>query len=294
MVVKEFPKKNIIKRWFKENSPWCPLFGVIPFKFLDDNSLLKNPLKWRCLRIIEGARELWDVRHPLDLAPFSYSWPEPEEASWYPKGELLIARGIFWHVLDIFGASQIFNPDLDPDQIKHSEILWHARDYGRSFGGASCEKWEVEDYKMLAIFSIYLAWHCLKEVLSEEARADSPEILKDLLLAEAFLKEVENMQKTRLKDRFKKAAQKGGRASKKAKGFILACEHALKESPKKDTLSLWRFIKRNYSDTVEDLTIEYDKDTNKFYERYRDGRSRPISFRTFQRYISDLKKNRSK
>lgn len=83
---------------------------------------------------------------------------------------------------------------------------------------------------------------------------------------------------------------KGGKAPKKAEGFILACMHALKESPKKDSLSLWRFIRKNYSDTAEDLTIEYDQDVNKFYERYRDGRSRPISFRTFQRYISDLKK----
>jgi hypothetical protein len=286
MVVKEFPKKNIIKRWFKEHSPWCPLFGVIPFQFLGSDSLLKNPVKGRCLRIIEEARELWDVRHPLDIAPFSYSWPKPEEVSWYPKEELLTARGIFWHVLDIFGASQIHNRDKDPDQIKHSEILWHARDYGRSFEGAK----EVEDYKMIAIFSIYLAWHCLKEVLSEEASADDPGILKDLLLAEAFFKEAENIQKVRLKDRFRKAARKGGQANKKAQAFALACEHALKESPKKDSLSLWRFIKKNYSDRVEDLTIEYDKDVNKFYERSRDGRSRSISFRTFQRYISHLKK----
>jgi hypothetical protein len=290
MIVKEFPKKNIIRRWFRENYPCCPLFGKIPFHFLGRGSLVKNPFKERCLRIIEHARELWNVRHPLDMAPFSYSWPRPDEVSWYPKDELLTARGIFLHVLDIFGASQIFNPDMDPDQIKHSEILWHARDYGRSFGSTK----EVEDYKMLAIFSIWLAYHCLKEVLSEEERADDPEILKKLLLAEAFLKEVENIQKTRLKDRFKKAAQKGGRASKKAKGFILACKHALKESPKKDSLSLWRFIRKNYSDTVEDFTIEYDEDVNKFYERSRDGRSRPISFRTFQRYISELKKNLTK
>ena len=286
MVVKEFPKKNIIKKWFNEHSPWCPLFGVIPFQFLGRDSLLKNPIKERCLRIVEESRELWDVRHPLDLAPFSYSWPKPEEVSWYPKGELLTARGVFLHVLDIFGASQIFNPDMDPDQIKHSEILWHARDYGHSFEGAR----EVEDYKMIVIFSIYLAWNCLEEILSEEASADDPKILKDLLLAEAFLKEAESLQKARLKDRFKKAAQKGGKASKKPKGFILACMHALKESPNKDSLSLWRFIRKNYSDTAEDLTIEYDQDVNKFYERYRDGRSRPISFRTFQRYISDLKK----
>lgn len=291
MVVKEFPKKNIIRRWFKENSPWCPLFGIIPFKFLGSDSLLKDPFKNRCLWMIEEARELWDVGDPLaDPPTFPYSWPTPEEVSWYPKGELLTARGIFWHVLDIFGASQVENRDKDPDQIKHSEILWHARDYGRSFSGAK----EVEDYKMIAIFSIYLAWNCLKEVLSEEASADSPEILKDLLLAEAFLRNVGDIQKAALKDRFKKAAQKGGRASKKAKGFILACEYALKESPRKDSLSLWRFIRKNYSDTVEDLTIEYDKDVNKFYERSRDGRSRPISFRTFQRYISELKKNLTK
>jgi len=313
VVIKEFPKKNIIRRWFKENSPWCPLFGVIPFQFLGSNSLLKNPVKGRCLRIIEEARELWDVRHPLDLAPFFYSWPKPEEASWYPNKDLLIARGIYLHVLDIFGAAQIFNPDLDPDQIRHSEILWHARDYGRSFmlqvqyadqksyKGAE----EIEDYKMFGIFSIYLAWRSLEEILTEEESPDSPTILRNLLLAEAFFKEAENIQKAKLKDRPKKAGQKGGGMRQKVPAVMEVVGHANIKSKTKTVLGLWEYLKKEFHGEKHFIT----KDSDIFFDVI-DGeienvmtiktfkskgkkefmKEERISFRTFQRYTSHLKK----
>jgi hypothetical protein len=232
------PKREI-EKWFEKHSPWCPLFGVIPFKFLlhGNARMVTDPIMTRCLRIIEEARETWNVRHPLDMPPFPYSWPEPKEVSWYPTGELLAARGLFWHVLDIMSASQVFNPDTDPDQIRDSEILWHARDYGRSFEGAE----EVDDYKMFAILAIYLSWHVLKKILLKESNAEDPEIFRDLLYAEAFLSK--RLQMKEMKQRMGNV--KGGSASKQKKGIIQAIQWARKKSKNQSASGLWKFLSLN-------------------------------------------------
>jgi len=250
-------KSQAIKEWFKENSPWCPLFGVIPFRFMGQ---MDPPTKARVLDIIDDGRRLWDVSHPLDIAPFTYSWPKPEEISWYPKGELLTARGIFWHVIDIFGASQtsarVHNGlDLDPDQVNRSLILWHASDYGSgTFGGAT----DVPDYKMLAIFSIFLAWWCLELILSREYNTENPQILKDLMLAEAFLKQIANIQNLILNDRPKKAGRKGGLLRRKLPAVTLAIEQADQKSSKKSVRGLWEYLKNQYHEDRHFVTKDSD------------------------------------
>jgi hypothetical protein len=286
----------MIKKWFKKNSPWCPLFGVIPFKFLGSDSLIKDPIKERCLRIIEEARELWNIYSPLDIPAFSYSWPKPEEIPYYPKGELLTARGIFWHVLDIFGASKIFNPEMDPDQIKDSEVLWHARDYGESFDGAK----EVEDFKMLAIFSIYLAWDSLEGILTGEESLNSPAIHSNLLFAETFLSKA---NKKRGEWEKREISRKGGSAGKKEPAFNLLVEYAWQNSKRKTSLSMWEFLKKRLQETevsgqniIEGYDFVYEKKDNKITLYFNDKKKRPrdMGFRSFQNYVSDFKEELNK
>jgi hypothetical protein len=278
MVVKQFPKKNIITRWFKENSPWCPLFGVIPFKFLGDDSSVKQPIKIRCLTIIDEARyELWDVRHPLDMAPFSYSWPKPEEVSWYPSKDLLIGRGIYLDAPDIFRAARVRYADRDPYMPRGYEAECMLLTHGalqKPYKGPE----DIEDYKKLGIFSIYLAWHCLKEVLSGEEKADDPGIWKDLLLAEAFLKEAENIQRVRLKDRAKKTGQKGGWMHGKILAVTLAIGRVDQPPGKKSALALWQCLKHKYRGEEHFMTKESDI----FFETKGDEIENLMTVRTFK------------
>lgn len=293
-----------IKKWFEKNSPWCPLFGTIPFRFLrtDKPENFCDPIELRCLKIIRGGRSAWGVGDHLGIGPDS--WPKPEKLYWYPQGELLTARGIFWHVLDIFGASGIHNPGMDPDQIKHSEILWHARDYGRTFEGAK----EVEDYKMLAVFSIYLAWNCLKGILTEDEYSSEREILKNLLLAEGFLKEAENIQKLKLKGHFKKAGAKGGKMRSKIPIVYEAIEEAEREARQKTEIGMWRYLKNRYSGgkrfITENADLFFDDETENLLtirtfnrvgktKKVQTMKDQRITFSTFKTYVKPYRKNKT-
>jgi len=88
---------------------------------------------------------------------------------------------------------------------------------------------------------------------------------------------------------------KGGKAPKKAEGFVLACQYALRECKGASVMFIWRFLKRRcLKDTQLSFgghDIEFDESGNKFLEINRKGKIRSFSYITFQRYIRDLKNN---
>lgn len=274
-------QQDSYKAWLQETSAWCPLFGEIPLRYLGTEY---TSFQKRCLDIIAAARSLWGV----DALWLSNSWPEPKEVEWYPEFDLKTARGIYNHVLDIFGASGIFNPDKDPDQIKPSEILWHARDYSRHWAYRPGK--DVEDYKVFSVFSIYLAWRSFKEVLSEEETSDSPQILKRLLFAETFLSKA---QKGFNQNRKREDSARGGRVLKRLEGIMLATQWALKSSKNKGALSLWKFLKRelgNDEKTFGKVDIGFDENKNCLFQIDKTGKGKEIRFRAFQNYVRDIKK----
>jgi hypothetical protein len=249
----------LVKKFFKKNTKWHPLTGDLPFDFLSQEP---NNSDMRCVELILKARGLWRA------------------LSWKPDDpDLLATQNLFDRLQDVLSRSSKGNSRLGPDQVPESALLDEARQ----------ETGPIESYKIFSVVSIHFAWDALRKMFSGQRIGDQA------FLAETFFNKAQRrwFYEVQRKREILQRGSKGGKADKKAKTFFRLCKRALKESPKGNTISLWRFIKRNCLDTLE-YDIEFDEDENKFYEHYDDGRSRPISFRTFQRYISDLKKNRSK
>lgn len=103
--------------------------------------------------------------------------------------------------------------------------------------------------------------------------------------------------------RAKTGPAKGGRTPKKEERFFLVARYALQNSKKKDTLSLWKYLKKvlpelertgnNHFGNYEALfeAREYkgaSEDVISIYKK--NGKTKDIGFRGFQRYVSDLKK----
>ncbi|MBM4338808.1 MAG: hypothetical protein FJ110_04630 [Deltaproteobacteria bacterium] len=111
---------------------------------------------------------------------------------------------------------------------------------------------------MLAVFSIYLAWDCLEAVLTKDGDYSEREILKNLLLAEAFLKESEIIQKLKLKGHSKKAGAKGGKMRQKIPAVFEAIKKAEREARQKTALGMWEYLKKRYFGDEHFETINSD------------------------------------
>lgn len=60
---------------------WCPLFGELPFGYLDEPI---SVILLQCERIIKEARFICDA-FPDDWESLHKSWPEPKEVADYPE-----------------------------------------------------------------------------------------------------------------------------------------------------------------------------------------------------------------
>lgn len=83
------PAKNYLNLF---SNPWCPLFGVIPFRDFSDHPILKT-----AIALIKHARKFWGIPlHISVLCPEAY--PDPRQINrltGYPEEKLRIARKLF-------------------------------------------------------------------------------------------------------------------------------------------------------------------------------------------------------
>lgn len=81
---------------------------------------------------------------------------------------------------------------------------------------------------------------------------------------------------------------------KRPEGLLSAFKYALKNSPKKDGPSLWKFLKeycRGDDKIFNGFDIIFEEKENKIYQYSREGKFRRIGFRGFQRRLSEIKKS---
>jgi hypothetical protein len=268
MMDKRFINPLLLK-WFKKNSDWHPLTGDLPIDYLSQEP--QNP-DMRCAELILKARGLWGVR--------SWYADDPD----LPKGRILF---------DL--AHQIISREnkggrLGPDQIPEGLIEAEAK---------MELKGPIEQYKIFAVLSIRFAWDALRKTCLEGAEV-GPEIItsKDL-----FSKAAQRAQWLRHKKEISERGRKGGSASKKEPAFVSLTKWGWQYSKKKGARLLWKYLTKQIleNDRIPDLfaggqglDFDFDQTRNRIIFYPITEKPKSMGFRSFQRYVADLKKELKK
>jgi hypothetical protein len=102
--------------------------------------------------------------------------------------------------------------------------------------------------------------------------------------------------------RAKNAPAKGGRVAKKEPSFALLVRYAWEKSGRKTVLSMWKFLRKKLKEAeleggkiIEGCDFIYEEKTNRFTLYFQDKRKpKDMGFRSFQRHISNFKKDLKK
>ena len=248
-------------KWFELNDPWCPLFGMLPLKFLGEYH--RESLAWACVKVIEEARELWAIpkgwtalEFGCKAKIFSKPWPDSKDLPWYPSDWLAEARKIFIKHEPIYDEA-MRQPIGGYQMWYHCEKDYSLDDcYEFIIKGArsTVGEWTVDDsikdFAILALYSLTDAWYILKDLLlGEESKADprTQAHVRDILALVRRASEMERNDRIEAeKERIIQHAKKIGSVTKKNPGILAAVEEAYKKRKFKSAQALWNYLNNNY------------------------------------------------
>lgn len=95
---------------------------------------------------------------------------------------------------------------------------------------------------------------------------------------------------------------RGGKREKKEPAFKLLVRYAWQKSKRKTCLSMWEFLKKELFQgmlkeaykIINDYEFIYEEKTNNVTVYFKNGRSKQMGFRSFQRYVKDFKQKLNK
>lgn len=195
-------EKSIYEDFF--SGPWTPLFGAVP-------DVRDTDYEWRCLNVIEGARDLWEVGEYGHISMYdSWGWSDPhcpsieeiKRITGYNEIAWRTAHRIYQEHFSILEKVEYYH------RIPWSQIPWNQTgkdalcSFARHLVGVSPV---AKDFHIHAIFAISMAWDALEKILTNCGPEEESDIPLKITTAEGFLREAELLRTLTIESEYEDA-----------------------------------------------------------------------------------------